>query len=474
MWKKLFPLLSTFEMEKGGKPHTCTTQKKTLSLHPTKPDRLRRQNYTKAMNKLALLTIAALSLSLSACKDMSEIVSTPISSQYTEILNLKEPVSTLPCVTTGVETIIVPERPTPYDFYSLIDTIRYIKLETWSDCPIGSVDKILTDASQMFILDKKNRAVYRFSESGKYLGRVGAYGYGAGEYQGVQDIALNTKAQTITLLDTRSAALLVYDYEGRFVKSMPLYYYFYKIAYVGDKLAQHTDFGNNSRLAPVDRHRLVISTPDAQGTYAPTLAGFPYAESLRDAFHWVSGNPLQQVGGEVFFHHVPSDTIWEVTENACRARYRLTFADRTGHGTPDLDTDEKYEAYTRTHRHFSGMYTYTRNHVCFLIGQQNKAIEPMFFDRHSRHLRFGFGYATPGHNLLEYIRFNDFQFSDGEYFIRVIKPAELLRSLKQQEELRRQYPELKTTQFTPQDLTLIKSLHEEDNPILIKVKLKAF
>lgn len=426
------------------------------------------------MKNIAFISIITSVLMFTSCKDMSEKIATPLSPQYTEVLTLNEKPSILPLVTSDVETIVVPENPQSYDIYSLIDTICYVRLETWSDCAISSVDKILTDAAQMFILDKKNNAVYRFSTEGKYLGRIGTFGYETGEYQAVQDIALNTKAQTVTLLDTHGAKILVYDYEGRFVKSMPLYYYFYQMAYVGDKLAQYTYFGNNSRLAPVDCHQLVISTPDAQGALVPSLVGFPYPESLRDAFHWMSAKPLQHVGDEVFFHHEPSDTIWEITENACRARYCLTFPERIGHGIPNIDTDEKYEAYTREHRNFSGMYTYTKQHVCFLIGRQYGVLETMLFDRHSRHLYLGHGYTTPRHNLLEYACFNAFQFSDGEYFIRVIKPSLLLRNIKQQEELRLQYPDLKTTQFTSQDQKIIKSLHEDDNPILIKVKFKAF
>ncbi|MBR1593709.1 MAG: 6-bladed beta-propeller [Alloprevotella sp.] len=418
--------------------------------------------------KLPAFALAA--LALSSCKDASEIIATPLNSQYADVLSLKENLPDLPLITSGVKTIIVPEKPQPYDLYNLIDTIRYVRLETWSDCHIDRVDKLVCDAAQMFILDKKNHAVYRFSEDGKYLGRIGAYGYGAGEYQDVEDIALDTKARTITLLDTRGAALLVYDYEGRFVKSMPLYYYFYQIAYIGDKLAQYTYFGNNSRLAPVDRHQLVISTPEAQGALVPTLAGFPYPESLRDAFHWMSGRPLNAVAGEVFYHDIRSDTIWEVGKDACRARYCLAFPDKASWvWKGEIDTDEKMNAYFRTTPHFNGYYTFTKHHMQFSIMQEAKPVTNLLYDRRSGHVLFG-DVSRPRGDLFEYMCCYHFNFSDGEYFYHVLRPADLFRLLAEYAK----HPQLKKIQFPPKDRALVESLHEDDNPILVKMKLKAF
>ena len=62
------------------------------------------------------------------------------------------------------------------------------------------------------------------------------------------------------------------------------------------------------------------------------------------------------------------------------------------------------------------------------------------------------------------MRCDVFNFSDGEFFIKVIQPFDILRLLKQN----------KRIVLSQQEQALVNSIKEEDNPILVKVKLKHF
>ncbi len=99
---------------------------------------------------------------------MNDSSAYPINNQFDALLTLEEPIKVLPYDVAGVETIDVPKEPQHYDMYSLIDTMYYVALETNPESLIGTIDEIASDASMLFMLDKQNGSVFRFSENGKY------------------------------------------------------------------------------------------------------------------------------------------------------------------------------------------------------------------------------------------------------------------------------------------------------------------
>lgn len=412
------------------------------------------------MNKFFLLGASVLLISPFSCKDISDSSAYPISNQFDVPLTMEEPISVLPYDIAGVETIDIPEKQEHYDIYSLIDTICYVPLETKQESLIGTIDKIVSDASLLFVLDKQNGFVSRFSENGKFLGRVGNKGQERGKYMKVQDMALNTKDKTITLLDPENAKLLIYDYEGRFVKEFPLYYYLSKIEYIGDKMVEHTSMANNSHFLPVDKNQLIIS----EENQIPVFTGFPYASQLRESFHWSSRKPLNAVAGEVFYHELLSDTIWEVRKDVCRARYHLSYPDRAAQQRKRfINTDAEYSDYLKTEIHFGGDYSFTNTCISFLIGNK-QMLTPLFYDRQSKEVLYGNAFSKPRNNLFEAMRCDVFNFSDGDSFIKVIQPFDILRLLKLN----------KRIVLSRQEQELVNTIKEEDNPILLKVKLKHF
>ena len=399
-------------------------------------------------------------VSLYSCKDMSDNNVFPINRQFSDQLTLDEPVQVLPYEVSGIETIEVPEEQEHYDIYSLIDTVCCVPLETNPDCLIGNIDKVVSDGSLLFVFDKQNSSVFRFSENGRFLGRIGNKGQETGKYLTIRDMALNTKDRTITLLDTDNAKLLIYAYHGQFIKELPLYYHFSQMEYVGDKLAEYTFVANNSNFPPVDNNRLVISEVGQK----PVYAGFPYASSLRDTFHWSSRKPLNAVAGEVLYHELRSDTIWEVSEASCQARYHLSFPDKAAQQKKrQIDSDSEYSEYLQKGLHFSGDYSFTKGCMSFLLGR-DKMLTPLFYDRLSGNVLYGNAFSKPRNNLFEAMRCDVFNFSDADYFIKVIQPFDILRLLKLN----------KRIVLSQQEQELVQKIKEEDNPILLKVRLKKF
>jgi len=68
------------------------------------------------------------------------------------------------------------------------------------------------------IADTRKSNLYLFSENGKYLKTISRIGQGEGEYMKISDIAKND--QNIFVTDGMQRKILIYDYEGRFVKEL--------------------------------------------------------------------------------------------------------------------------------------------------------------------------------------------------------------------------------------------------------------
>ena len=78
---------------------------------------------------------------------------------------------------TLIQINVDPGGEESYAFDSLIDDISYIKLETNSDCLIGSIHQILCTKDYIFIMDVfVANAVYCFDKQGNFVRQIGKKG----------------------------------------------------------------------------------------------------------------------------------------------------------------------------------------------------------------------------------------------------------------------------------------------------------
>ncbi len=66
---------------------------------------------------------------------------------------------------------------------TLIKDIKYIKLESSTDCIIGDIDRIIYKDSKFYIFDRMiTKSIFVFRYDGKYLFKISKYGRGPSEY----------------------------------------------------------------------------------------------------------------------------------------------------------------------------------------------------------------------------------------------------------------------------------------------------
>ena len=404
---------------------------------------------------LFLLSLAAVS-----CSNGNITTVSPINGKYTATLDITNSIAPIKLVTDSTRNIVVPEKGTPYNIYELIDTVFFVPLETKGNCLIGEVSKIIADSNSIFVLDKNNGSVLKFDYHGKFLCRFGNRGNGPGEFVKLYDMALDYENKQICLLDLDGGKQIFFSYNGKYIKDVPLYFYYSQLEFGYGKQVAYTGLSSNSHIPAIDDHQLVITN---QGQ-TPLNAGFAYNGKIRNRFHFTSSRPLSSIKGNIFFHHLLSDTIWEIKDTVCHARYVLNIPNnKLGkmHSMPL--TDELYKKAVESQLSFTGIYTQTSDVVCFFIANK-KRLEPLLYSKVSGKTLYGYAFSEPKKNLFEALKCNYFEFANNDYFIKVIQPYDAIRIVKLNKDI---HPDR-------EENLLLKNLDLEDNPILMFAKLKEF
>ena len=103
---------------------------------------------------------------------------------------------------------------------ALIEDLRIIPLDNRDEAltKLGSV----TISPNYLIVRASQQAVKLYDKSGNFIGDVGSFGQGPGEYQLLYDEQIDEENNRIYLLPWNAKALLAYDLKGNFVQSIPL------------------------------------------------------------------------------------------------------------------------------------------------------------------------------------------------------------------------------------------------------------
>ncbi|GHT49438.1 6-bladed beta-propeller [Bacteroidia bacterium] len=144
------------------------------------------------------------------------------------------------------------------NYSTLFDTMKSVKLETNDESLIGMIDKIRLAENRFFILDRLQKTLLVFSDTGKFLWKINNKGNGPGEYSAIIDFDLNN--DKLYLFDP-NRNVLEYDLSGNFIKNYPLkrfgtsiavkdaYFYLYTCNYPTDEgnyqLLIMDDYGRN-------------------------------------------------------------------------------------------------------------------------------------------------------------------------------------------------------------------------------------
>lgn len=89
----------------------------------------------------------------------------------------------------------------------VIDSVRYLQLETNDDCLISFVSQLFCTDREIIIFDIYTQAVYVFDYGGKFLRKLHKQGQGPGEYATILSISIDETTNEILIVDSGSRVL---------------------------------------------------------------------------------------------------------------------------------------------------------------------------------------------------------------------------------------------------------------------------
>lgn len=203
------------------------------------------------------------------------------------------------------------------DIHAIATQVDYIALETPENGLIPKsdtrVESISIAGDNIFIVSLNK--VFRFSRSGKFLNTIGAMGNGPQEYVTLIDVVINRNKEEVIFYDGGRQALIVYKYDGTFVRSVSL----------TSSWGIRVGIINDSTLCAVS-----VPSQSTPGFFLLSLKDGRMIKALSPVYSSRSGIKSLILGfmssprvndGRVFFNSMISDTIFSIDEIALEPRY---------------------------------------------------------------------------------------------------------------------------------------------------------
>ena len=218
-----------------------------------------------------------------------------------------------------IVSIPITEMETDYGKLSdFAEDIKMIPLEISGDCILDKVEKIVMSDSCIFIMERYNqKGIYVFDHSGKYLYRVGNCGQGPDEFVDLSDFSLNEEQQLIYLYDIMRKKVLIFSFEGDFIKDIQMNYY-------ADKFEYQDNLFFLYRESPVmgdPAYSLVIKDDKGKtiNKYYPLINKSPY---IHDCI-------FRKLDNEILFAEYMRDSVFSVRSGELTPKYFIDYKDKS-------------------------------------------------------------------------------------------------------------------------------------------------
>lgn len=193
---------------------------------------------------------------------------------------------------------------------------KFILLEDGDDNSIGFVEKIEIMDDRIFILDLKSKTLQVYTIDGEFITKIGNSGNGPGEYSMINNFAIDTKEDVITIEDYNLSSYLSYNlqtYEYISTQKIPFYFSSYIEDYENNKyFFARSSFNINRDLYLL---KVTDSLFNDINYYLPAEAPTGYGIS--------SGVPFYLLDNKVHFYHSNMPYLYEVNTGCISIKYEI-------------------------------------------------------------------------------------------------------------------------------------------------------
>lgn len=264
----------------------------------------------------------------------------------------------------AIDTITVLEdNDTPVD--SIIQSIEYVKLQSFENTLIGWVSKIIVTEDHIVVADTRMaKAVFIFDRKGNAQAIISRLGRGPQEYTTLSDIAVTPDQKQIAMLDNGSGKVIYYDMAGKFIKKQEIPLWAIHVEFIDDRTMLYTTNGTSKRddiPAEMSLHYVDTDMNVLEST-------FPTRQNSAQGF---TMTPVIKRNGNRL-HVLPAygDTIYKVTSERRIPNYWIDMSRVSGKTSRDFDypmTNEKFRLMMQDASFFNGLFAESDNFGLFRV-----------------------------------------------------------------------------------------------------------
>ncbi|WP_106831428.1 6-bladed beta-propeller [Parabacteroides pacaensis] len=346
------------------------------------------------------------------------------------------------------------------DISPYLDTIKYVKLEFTDQSMIGEISKIEAYKDRLYILDMNTSSLFVFTMDGKYLFKIHSVGSGPQEYTQLDFLSIDKEQQNIVLTDLMGYWIMRYDMEGNFLSRQKIPFWVEGVGLLpGKKIALYANYRNNKEYLDKEYNLICI---DSLNNILKVY--YPYDSS------WLENYPISVSRGEFYdyqdicnFYSLYNDTIFRLSSKGLQPRYIFDMQGKSFNQAYFKKPADEFVKYMKESKFYyltnvfetKEILSFTMDYgfdawVGYYSKKSGKIINAAYYQNKKQYfMHINRGVYDP-------------------WFISVV-PIEALLTLKEN------YSHHSSEGIAQKEiLSLLDTLKEEDNPVLMMYKFKDF
>lgn len=355
----------------------------------------------------------------------------------------------------------------------IADTVEVILLEQTDDSDIAMVERFIPYKDRYYVMNSigfSNGRVHVFDKNGHFMQKIDKRGGGPGEYEDLQDIAINPKNDELVFM-TQPKGIFRYDLDGNFISKAKGGY--------GMNVAADSqgNFYKTNRCYEETPDRLLMVNDKDSVSF-----GRVGADHFIMVNHYSFTNEFDSHNGQVYYSYPCCDTIFNVTGGK---KVPVWYVDYDGKNLPTDEIFSTDNSLDESMRIMSGYKSRFRTDI-FQVTDDFLYVGSVDGEKHGVVSLYSFktGKVLSGHRLVDDVFFPDNAFTfrpfrmpmavEGDCLFWLVDPAWLLQGYEYyKENLSREDWEAYRKRY-PQMAEVCGQLDEESNPVLLKIKIKDF
>ena len=355
----------------------------------------------------------------------------------------------------------------------IADTVEVILLEQTDESDIARVERILPYKEKYYVMSSigfSNGRVHVFDKDGNFIQKIDKRGGGPGEYEDLQDIAINSRNDELVFM-TQPKGIFRYDLEGNFISKVKGGY--------GMNVAADAqgNFYKTDRCYEETPNRLLMINDKDSISFGKIEADYFVMVN-----HYSFTNEFDSHNGRVYYSYPCCDTIFDVTGGK---KVPVWYIDYNGKNLPvdkifaeDKSLDESRKVKAKYRDCFStDVFQVTANflYVGSVDGEKHGIVSLYSFKT---------GNVMSGHRLVDDVFFPDNTFTfrpfrmpiavEGNSLLWLVDPSWLLQGYEYYKENLSPDKWNEYCKLHPQVTEVCSKLDEESNPVLLKIKIRNF